>query len=172
MALERFPVTIDLPVQWGEMDSYGHVNNVVYIRYFEGARIAYFRALGLPGWVDKDPSSPHGGPILHSTRARYRIPLTFPDTVTVGTRVTALDEDRFTMELAVWSAHHQAVAADGEAIIVVYDYARGKKARIDDALRAAIERVEGRLPPPSPSSSSSSSSSFSPSSTSFSPSGS
>lgn len=155
MALERFPVTIDLPVQWGEMDSYGHVNNVVYIRYFEGARIAYFRALGLPGWVDKDPASPHGGPILHSTRARYRIPLTFPDTVTVGTRVTALDVDRFTMELSVWSHRHQAVAADGDAVIVVYDYAHARKLPIDTTLRAALERVEGCVPPPSSSSSSS-----------------
>lgn len=142
MALERFPVTIRLPVQWGEMDSYGHVNNVVYIRYFEGARIAYFRALGLPGWVDKNPNAPHGGPILHSTRARYRIPLTFPDTVTVGTRVTKVDDDRFTMELSAWSESHQAIAADGEAVIVVYDYARAQKARIDDVLRAAIARVE------------------------------
>lgn len=152
-ALERFPVIISLPVQWGEMDAYGHVNNVVYIRYFEGARIAYFRAIGLPGWTDTNPSSPHGGPILHSTRARYRIPLTFPDSVVVGTRVTHLQDDRFTMEIAVWSERHDALAADGEAITVVYDYAHARKGRVDDALRAAITRVEGHLPPGAASSS-------------------
>jgi acyl-CoA thioester hydrolase len=141
--LEAFPVVISLPVQWGEMDSYGHVNNVVYIRYFEGARIAYFRALGLPGWVDKSSAT---GPILHSTSARYRIPLTFPDTVQVGTRVTRVDADRFTMELAVWSEKHKAIACTGEAIIVVYDYGKAAKAPVDDALRAAIARVEGRDP--------------------------
>lgn len=149
LVLERFPVTVTLPVQWGEMDAYGHVNNVVYLRYFEGARIAYFRALGLPGWVDKDASSPHGGPILHSTRARYRIPLTHPDTVRVGARVTHLDADRFTMALCVWSEQHQAVAADGEAVTVVYDYARASKGKVDEALRAAIARLEGQMPPPS-----------------------
>jgi acyl-CoA thioester hydrolase len=149
MAAMLFPVSLSLPVQWGEMDSYGHVNNAVYLRYFEGARIAYFRALALPGWVDKDATSPHGGPILHSTRARYRIPLTFPDTVTVGTSVTRIDADRFTMALSVWSERHQAVAAEGEAIIVVYDYANARKMKIDATLRAAIERIEGKSPPPS-----------------------
>ena len=37
-----YPVVIETPVAWGEMDAYGHVNNIVYFRYFESARIAYF----------------------------------------------------------------------------------------------------------------------------------
>ena len=35
-----YPVVIEIPVAWGEMDAYGHVNNIVYFRYFESARIA------------------------------------------------------------------------------------------------------------------------------------
>lgn len=37
--LAGFPVRVDIPVAWGEMDAFGHVNNVVYFRYFESARI-------------------------------------------------------------------------------------------------------------------------------------
>ena len=38
--LRGFPGIIELPVSWGEMDAFGHLNNVVYFRYFESARIA------------------------------------------------------------------------------------------------------------------------------------
>ena len=49
----RFPVVIELPVQWGEMDAFGHVNNVVYLRWFESGRIA-------DGWQSSGPH-PMGG---------------------------------------------------------------------------------------------------------------
>jgi acyl-CoA thioesterase FadM len=40
--LAGYPVVIEIPVAWGEMDAFQHVNNVAYIRYFESGRIAYF----------------------------------------------------------------------------------------------------------------------------------
>ena len=36
--LDGFPVVAHLPLHWGEMDAFGHLNNVVYFRYFETAR--------------------------------------------------------------------------------------------------------------------------------------
>jgi acyl-CoA thioester hydrolase len=42
-------VVTKLDVVWGEMDSYAHVNNVVYFRYFENARIAYLDRVGVQG---------------------------------------------------------------------------------------------------------------------------
>src|SRR5256885_16137553 len=92
--LAGHPVIVELPVVWGEMDSYRHVNNVVYFRYFESARLEYFRRLG---WFEYEEQT-GVGPILQATSARFRRPLTYPDTIWVGARVTALEEDRFTME--------------------------------------------------------------------------
>ena len=37
--LENYPVVIEIPVAWGDMDAFQHVNNVAYFRYFESARI-------------------------------------------------------------------------------------------------------------------------------------
>ena len=45
--LEGFPVHVRLPVQWGDQDAFGHVNNTVYLRWFETARIAYSDRAGL-----------------------------------------------------------------------------------------------------------------------------
>src|SRR4029077_12717598 len=43
--LSGFPVVVRQNVIWGEMDAYNHVNNVVYFRYFENARLEYMARL-------------------------------------------------------------------------------------------------------------------------------
>lgn len=137
--LAGFPVTVDIPVAWGEMDAFGHVNNVVYFRYFETARIAYMRALG-----EEFAQNSGVGPILASIGCRFKFPLTFPDTVRVGARVTELGADRFTTLHRIVSLRHGRIAAEGEGVVVTYDYATGKKAPMPDALRRAIEALEAR----------------------------
>lgn len=138
MALEGFPVVVVCPVQWGEMDAYQHVNNVVYFRWFETGRAAYFDRAGL--WPQ---GAPRGvAPIVHSVSCRYRAPLTYPDEVEIGVRVKSLGEDRFVVEHAVYSRRLGRVAAEGEGVVVSYDYGRGEKAKLPAAWREAIERIE------------------------------
>src|SRR5438094_103286 len=117
--LAGYPVVIDLPVAWGDMDAYRHVNNVVYFRYFENARLEYFRRLG---WFKLETET-GVGPILAATQARFRRALTYPDTVSVGARVTAVEDDRFTMEHVLVSHRLAAVAADGQSVIVTFRHA-------------------------------------------------
>ena len=137
--LSDFPVTIRLPVQWGEMDAYGHVNNAVYFRYFESARIRYLEECGFTRSYEED----RVGAILHSTDARFRRALEYPDTVEVGARATDLAEDRFTMEYVVVSERHEARAARGTGIIVSFDYGAGRKAPIPGPVRRRILEMDG-----------------------------
>jgi acyl-CoA thioester hydrolase len=132
--LADFPVTVEIPVAWGDMDAMGHVNNAVYFRYFETARITCFAELGL-GSIERSEGV---GPILHSASCRYRIPLTHPDTVTVGAQIGEVGEDRFVMRYRAVSHQHGAVAADGESLIVTFDYAAGIKAPMSDDLAARL----------------------------------
>lgn len=142
--LAGFPVVISLPVQWGELDAYGHVNNTVFFRYFESARMAYLERCGLLESYKQD----RVGAILHSTSCRFRRALFHPDTVLVGAKVTQIDEDRFTMAYRVVSQRRQEVVADGTAIVVVFDYRKRCKTRIPDAVRRAIGELEGATEPP------------------------
>jgi len=137
-ALEPFSLVIDTPVAWGEMDSMGHVNNIVYFRYFESARIAYFEELGFLEHMREEGV----GPILAATDCRFRRPLTYPDTVSIGTRAYELGEDRFTMSYTVVSHRQDDVVARGEGLIVTYDYRALAKAPIPDEIRGAIEAFE------------------------------
>jgi acyl-CoA thioester hydrolase len=134
-ALHEYPVLFETPIAWGEMDAFNHVNNVVYFKYFESARIAYFERIGFPEWMKQ-----HGvGPILASTQCRFRRPLSYPDRISVGARVTDLGTDRFTMAYAVFSHHLKDIAAVGEGLIISYDYRSNCKTLLPDSIREAIE---------------------------------
>ena len=97
--LKEFPVITEIKVAWGEMDALQHVNNAVYFRYFETARLDYFHKINL--LVDLQTS--HIGPVLSETQCRYKLPVTFPDTLLIGSRVIDMQDDRMTMEYQVLS---------------------------------------------------------------------
>ena len=138
--LEDYPVVIEVPVAWGEMDSLQHVNNIVYFRYFESARMAYFKEIDIWGYMGETGV----GPILASTECKFRIPLSYPDTVSVGTRITNVGEDRFVMQYLVASHRHGRTAAEGSGVIVTYDYREKRKAPLPQEIRARIEALESR----------------------------
>ena len=79
--MDSYPVQLEIPVAWGDMDAFGHVNNTVYLRWFESARIAFFER------IDIDATRPEKvGPILASTTCDYLTPVAYPATVVVGAR--------------------------------------------------------------------------------------
>ncbi|MFB6285207.1 MAG: acyl-CoA thioesterase [Candidatus Bipolaricaulia bacterium] len=136
--LQDFPVLVQLPVVWGEMDAFGHVNNTVFFRYFETARLAYFERIAFG--ESSQPSDV--GPILASTSCRFRRPLTYPDTIHVGARVSEVEDDRFTMAYEIYSEAHDDIAAKGEGVIVAYDYANRQKAPLPDDVRQRIRALD------------------------------
>src|SRR5438034_9077590 len=80
------PLVITLPVQWGDQDAFGHVNNVVYFRWMESARIEYFRQAG----VGSAAAQQGTGPILAAVRCDFRRQLMYPDTLLISASVTSI----------------------------------------------------------------------------------
>jgi acyl-CoA thioester hydrolase len=137
-SLAGFPVVIDIPVAWGEMDALRHVNNIVYFRYFESARIAYFEKLRFWEFMNQTGV----GPILASIQCKFKIPLTYPDTVSVGTRIPSIEQDRFVMEYRAVSHKSQAIAAEGEGVVVSYNYRESKKTPLPEEMKQRILTLE------------------------------
>ena len=84
----KWPVQTTIPIQWGEMDAFNHVNNVVYIRWCETARIELFRKIwGDRGINMKEILEGNGiGPILANFNVNYKIPISYPDNVIIQTK--------------------------------------------------------------------------------------
>ena len=95
--LAGFPVTVRIPIQWGDMDAYGHVNNTVYFRLFETARIAYLERCGFIESYERERI----GAILRSTECHFRLPLGYPDDVLVGARTIDVQVTRLRRKIEV-----------------------------------------------------------------------
>jgi acyl-CoA thioester hydrolase len=126
-------VTVSLPVQWGDMDALGHVNNARFFTWFETARIALFERLGVTV-----QSSSHAGPVLATTTCDYLRPVVFPAVVRVAVSVTRVGETSIGMGYEVTDETTGIVYARGSSVAVLVDYASMQKVRIPDELRAAI----------------------------------
>ncbi|MBX2796799.1 MAG: acyl-CoA thioesterase [Myxococcales bacterium] len=137
-----WPIEVAVPVAWGDLDAFGHVNNTVFFRWFETARIALFRELGMLERMERDGV----GPILARTHCDFRSPVSFPDTLRARTAITRLGRTSFVMAYEAWSDEQQAAVGVGEGVIVQVDYGTGDKVPLDEALRNALTGLMKRPP--------------------------
>jgi acyl-CoA thioester hydrolase len=136
--VRTYPVVVTQAVLWGEMDSFQHINNVVYFRYFENGRIAYLDRLA---WK-QEPI----GPILASTNAKFIRAVTYPDTIHIGTRLMGeIGADRITVEHAIVSESQDAIVTVGQGVIVGYSYTKQVKATLPDWLKKRIRELEATV---------------------------
>jgi acyl-CoA thioester hydrolase len=138
--LVGFPIVIELDVGWSDMDAFDHVSNLVYFRYFQDARLVYLERVG---WLATKRELGLG-PILKSASATYRKPLKFPDRIWVGARTFDLQPDRLTFEHKIVSRAWDALACEGTAVVVSYDYRKESKCALPDVVRRAIEEIDAQ----------------------------
>lgn len=124
-----------IPVAWGDMDAFGHVNNVVYLRWFETGRMTFFTEIGV-SLRDLESGS---GPILAQTSCSFEKPVTFPDAVTVHSSIARVGTKSFVMRYRVESLTLGTTAAQGEGTIVWFDYGAGSSVPVPDDVRASLE---------------------------------
>ncbi|MCE2794805.1 MAG: acyl-CoA thioesterase [Planctomyces sp.] len=134
--LRGYHTVTRLPVQWGDQDAFGHVNNVVYFRWLESARIDLLAAC--PSGVGMTNAGL--GPIVASLTCDYRRQLRFPDEVSVGSRVGKLGNTSVELEHVVVSRMQGQVVATARCVVVVFNYQLQRPTRIPDDLRRAFER--------------------------------
>ncbi len=139
--LKNFPVQVEIPVQWGDQDAFGHVNNTVYFRWFETARIAYLERAGMSHAMQDERVCP----IVASIQCSYRRQVVYPDRVLVGGRVASIGRSSFKMEHRVVSLEPGKLAAEGEAACVMFDYRAQRPVRVPAEYRATFEKLEGLI---------------------------
>ncbi|MCH1783014.1 acyl-CoA thioesterase [Psychrobacter glaciei] len=108
--LAHYPVIHHQPIHWGEMDAFNHLNNVVYYRYAESARIAYLQTLGM---FDGSMVT-----VLAQSSCQYLRPVTYPDTLLLGVRCQRLGNTSITIEYRYYSTAQSAIVATAEAVVV------------------------------------------------------
>jgi len=122
--MEEFKVKVEIPVQWRDMDAAQHVNNVVYLKWVEAARIKFFIDLNGPNLTNEEKV----GPILAWQECKYIRPIEYPDTVIVGIRKIEVLEDRIVTEAHIYSKVKNCLVAISKQQTVSYDFKLKRKA--------------------------------------------
>ena len=138
---EEWSAQVRVSVRWGDMDAFGHVNNAVYLKYFEDARLNFMSRVGFTGQLE------HESVILADTYCKFIRPLFFPDTVSVKIRTAELSPAHWLMEAVVCAdSLGGGIAAYGTAKLVFYDYRRQQKIPVPPLIKAFLEQEMQKLP--------------------------
>ena len=143
MKKKQWPVQTTIPIQWGEMDAFNHVNNVVYIRWCETARIELFRKIwGDRGINMKEILEGNGvGPILANFNVNYKIPISYPDNVIIQTRVAKIGNSSFNVEHQVFTEKMgNSVVAEASSVVVMLNYKTGEKFNLNSSMKLKLEQ--------------------------------
>jgi acyl-CoA thioester hydrolase len=137
-AMRRLIHTETLPIRWGDMDAMGHVNNTVYFRYMEQARITLFDRLGLN---DRGPQLPPDcGPVVVHTECTYKRALTYPGDVEVRVYLTALGRSSVTLAYEMRPSYAPAeLYAEGTSKGCWIDMTKQKSIALPGAVRALAD---------------------------------
>ncbi len=127
----RWVATTIVPIRWGDMDAMGHVNNTVYFRFMEQARIEWMTALG-HGLDIRDE-----GPVIASTSCHFRLPLVYPGNVEISLFLGAAGRSSVATYYEMRAQGSDAICADGDARLVWISTASGKSVPLPQALRDA-----------------------------------
>ena len=132
--MHGFAVIYSQQVEWGDMDSFGHVNNVVYYTYAQNARIHYNSQLNL--FNEKTFS------VMAASSCQYFKPVVYPDTLWIGVRIKKIGNASLIHEYTYYSTSMNTIVASGESVLVYLDKATGHKKNIDETKKAAISAFE------------------------------
>ena len=135
-AARKLVHTLRMPIRWGDMDAMGHVNNTVYFRYMEQARIEW-----LYGFAEKVGAEPYAGqgPVIVNASCTFLEPLVYPGKVEV--KMFIGEPGRTQLRLALRDLDAAKKYADGAAKIVWIDLTTGRSMPLPEPLRALLQRA-------------------------------
>jgi acyl-CoA thioester hydrolase len=127
-------------VRFGDLDAMRHLNNVVFLRYFETARIGYLRHL-VP---EHDPAGPEAGGfglIFAECHIAYRSPVHFDESLEVHCGIADVRRSSFSVTFAMRVG--ERLAAEGDGVLVGFDYVAQKAQPLPEALRERLLEEAG-----------------------------
>lgn len=124
-----------IPIRWGDMDAYGHVNNTVYFRFMEQARVEWLEGLEIQVRPGGD------GPVIINASCTFLVPMTYPGSVEVRTFIGHLGRSSIPTYVEMRIEGDDTLYAEGAAKVVWMNTQSGKSVPIPEHVRAALEQA-------------------------------
>ena len=134
-----FPVSLDIRIDWSELDYFGHVNNVMFFKYIQASRVNYWDAIGLT----ESHLKTNIGPLLASAKCDFKKPLFYPGNVIILARMLFIKNTSFSFQHRILNDAGETVA-EAEDIMVMYDFNKKEKVIFPAELKTKVEKLENR----------------------------
>ena len=137
--MDGYRFTYPLQVRFRDLDALGHVNNAVYLTYFEAARMAY--------WMHVNGRTDLSGMNMILARAEvdYRAPVGYGDELEVGVRCVSVKRSSFVLEQALVERRNGRLVAQARKVLVHYDYAAGRSIPLTEDQRQLLMKQDPEL---------------------------
>ena len=119
-----------LPIRWGDMDAMNHVNNTVYFRYMEQARIEWLETLGYGTGRHTEE-----GPVIVNASCTFLVPLTYPGHVEVRMFIGHPGRSSLPTHYELRPVGEDKLYAHGDAKMVWINPASGRSIPLPDNMR-------------------------------------
>jgi acyl-CoA thioester hydrolase len=136
--MDDFRLWVPVRPRFRDTDAMGHLNNAVYVTYFEIARAEYWRAM------TADPNYQRVPFILAHTTIDFRSPAFVHETLEIGIRIAHLGTRSFACAYRIEEQESRRLVCEGRSVQVIFDYAKNASYPLPDTLRAAVRAFEGR----------------------------
>lgn len=129
--------TIRIEIRWGDMDAMGHVNNTVYFRYIEHARVEWLQEVGA------QPNPQGEGPVIVSANCTFIEQLSYPGSIEIRTFVGPPGRSSFTAKheirrIGPEGVVEEKICAEGGAKVVWVNFLAGKSSPLPERIRGLL----------------------------------
>lgn len=124
-------------VRYGEIDMLQHVNNGVYLKWFENLRVRYFIERNIWTLNGNQPRV-----VVRNASLHFRAEVKLGDDYVLTARTTKMGNTSFTMDYAVWA--NGQLTTTGDAVLVTVD-AQGQKCALPADVKAIFADLDGAV---------------------------
>ncbi len=136
------PYSVDIQIRWSDMDAYGHVNNVEFLRLLEDARVFAFR-----DWFGQERSLLNEGILVARQEIDYLAPLTFNyEPARIEVWCSRISGASFDVGYVVKQPGDDLTYARAETTLVAYDRSAAEPRRLKESERETLSSVLGPAP--------------------------
>ncbi|MFD1094805.1 acyl-CoA thioesterase [Salegentibacter chungangensis] len=135
MELKQFKLSLELRVDWSDLDMYKHVNNLTFMRFLQSGRVNFWEATGIYDTYEDS----NKGTMLVSTHCDFKKSLFYPGKAIVKTKLGFIKNSSFSLDHIILDEQGD-ICATGKDVVVCFDFNENKTFRIPDELRKKMKQ--------------------------------
>ncbi len=128
-----YKLSLELRIDWGDLDMYEHVNNVAYMKYLQSGRVNFWEASGIHEFYRNS----NRGTMLVSTKCDFKKSLHYPGIAVIKTRLDFIGNKSFGL-IHVILNNDGELCAEGKDVVVCYDFEKHETIAVPEWMRSKI----------------------------------